>query len=143
MYFGFKPSFQPAELDLCLPCDDSLWTAPDSAQWYTASQSSLLGNINGGNVNDDIHRRLKGFPMQMALSALSETRLNLSSRVPLVLNPFSHFILIHTILRNLFAPYSDIIPIGASSDVPIPDVGINMPNPVSVTDLSSVSPPTE
>jgi len=39
--------------------------------------------------------------MQRALTALGETRLHIA---PLSLNMFAHFILIHTILRNIYAP---------------------------------------
>ncbi|KAG6819468.1 hypothetical protein H0H93_011568, partial [Arthromyces matolae] len=93
MYFGFKPSFHPSELDLCLPCDDSLWKAPNSTEWYIACQ--FQSNHDG---------RKFGFPMQRALSNLGET--HLPRRMAVSFNPFSHHILIHTILRNLFAPYS-------------------------------------
>ncbi|KAG6848000.1 hypothetical protein H0H93_004257 [Arthromyces matolae] len=102
MYFGLKPFFHPSELDLCLPCDDALWKAKDSLQWYIACQFPS---------NHD--RRTFGFPMQIALSDLGETRL--PRRMPVLLNPFSHHILIHAILRNLFAPYSVMTTAGPSN----------------------------
>ncbi|KAG6907233.1 hypothetical protein DXG01_009808 [Tephrocybe rancida] len=99
MYFSLSPSFQPAELDICLPCDDALWSASDAREWYRAVQAPSPYGV--GNP------RILGFPMQAALTVLSETRL---STVTLALNPFAHFILIHTILRNLYASHADASP---------------------------------
>ncbi|GLB38794.1 putative zinc finger, C2H2 type [Lyophyllum shimeji] len=96
MYFSLSPSFQPAELDLCLPCDDALWSACDAMEWCGVSQApSPYGTGNP---------RILGFPMKQALAVLGETRL---STVSITLNPFAHFILIHTILRNLYASYAE------------------------------------
>ncbi|KAG6887725.1 hypothetical protein C0995_013319 [Termitomyces sp. Mi166 len=94
MYFAIPPSFQPSELDICLPCDDALWSATDAAQWFNVSQTPSSYGV--GNS------RILGFPMQTALAMLSETHL---STVTLALNPFAHFILIHTILRNIYVSY--------------------------------------
>ncbi|KAG6819467.1 hypothetical protein H0H93_011567 [Arthromyces matolae] len=102
MYFGFKPSFHPSELDLCLPCDDSVWQAPDAAQWYILCQ---LHSIHDDNT--------LGFPMQRALSVLGETRL--PRRMAVLFNPLSSLILIHAILRNLFAPYSAMTSAGPAN----------------------------
>ncbi|KAG6868298.1 hypothetical protein C0993_005374 [Termitomyces sp. T159_Od127] len=44
-----------------------------------------------------------GFPMQMALTILDNTSL---SNVAVAFNPFAHFILIHTILRNIYVSYT-------------------------------------
>jgi len=96
MYFSLSPSFQLAELDLCLPCDDALWSAADAKSWHVTSQFSSPYGTGAS--------RILGFPMKRALSILSETRL---STVSVALNPFAHFILIHTILRNLYASYAD------------------------------------
>lgn len=48
--------------------------------------------------------RMTGVSMQQALSAMDEKR---TITTPLLLNPFAHFILIHTILRNLYAPRAE------------------------------------
>ncbi|KAG5652521.1 hypothetical protein H0H81_004752 [Sphagnurus paluster] len=96
MYFSLSPSFQPSELDMSLPCDDALWAASDAREWYGVVQTpSSYGSVT---------ERLSGFPMKRALSVLGETRL---STVSLSLNPFSNFILIHTILRNLYASHAE------------------------------------
>ncbi|KAG6844642.1 hypothetical protein H0H87_005155 [Tephrocybe sp. NHM501043] len=87
---------EPAELDICLPCDDGLWSACDSEEWYGIA---LDPSPYGFGCP-----RILGFPMQTALAALRQTRL---STVTLVLNPFAQFILIHTILRNLFVSHAE------------------------------------
>ncbi|KAH0577989.1 hypothetical protein H2248_007013 [Termitomyces sp. 'cryptogamus'] len=95
MYFAITPSFQPSELDICLPCDDALWCAPDAVQWSSVLQTSSPYGV--GN------QRIMGFPMQTALAVLNDTRF---SKVTLVFTPFAHFILIHTILRNIYASHA-------------------------------------
>ncbi|KAF5377902.1 hypothetical protein D9615_006798 [Tricholomella constricta] len=96
MYFSLSPSFQPSELDLCLPCDDALWAASDARAWHAVSQAPSPYGTGSS--------RISGFPMKRALAVLGETRL---STVSLSLNPFAHFILIHTILRNLYASHAE------------------------------------
>ncbi|KAG6843671.1 hypothetical protein H0H87_001793 [Tephrocybe sp. NHM501043] len=96
MYFAIPPSFEPAELDICLPCDDALWDACNSGEWYRAVQTP--STYGAGNS------RIMGFPMQTALTMLRETRL---STATVALNPFAQFILIHTVLRNLYLPHAE------------------------------------
>ena len=96
MYFSLPPSFLPSEIDMSLPCDDALWSAGDSRGWYNTVQSpSAYGTGNA---------RITGFSMKSALAVLGDTRLSTAS---LSLNPFAHFILIHTILRNIYASQTD------------------------------------
>lgn len=87
-----SPSFQPSEFDINLPCDDGLWTAGSPAQWLQAAKTPSQYGIGLA--------RLSGFSMQHALATLTELQ---PAAVPPTLNPFAHFILIHTILRNLYA----------------------------------------
>lgn len=87
-----SPSFQPSEFDINLPCDDGLWTAGSAAQWLQAVKTPSHYGVGLA--------RLSGFSMQRALAILAELQ---SSAIPPTLNPFAHFILIHTILRNLYA----------------------------------------
>ncbi len=84
------PSFQPSEFDINLPCDDGLWTAGSPAQWLQAAKTPSQYGIGLA--------RLSGSSMQRALATLTELQ---PAAVPPTLNPFAHFILIHTILRNL------------------------------------------
>lgn len=91
MYFSLCPSFQPAELDINLPCDDVVWRAGSAREWFDVLQiASPYGTRES---------RLLGIAMQQALAALGDIQ---PPTLSLALNPFSHFILIHTILRNLY-----------------------------------------
>lgn len=81
---------------MSLPCDNALWAATDSRDWYRTLQAP--SPYGAGNA------RMTGFSMKRALAVLGETRL---STVSLSLNPFAHFILIHTILRNLYATQAE------------------------------------
>jgi hypothetical protein len=57
--------------------------------------------------------------MQHALAALGETHLQVA---PLSLNMFAHFILIHTILRNIYAAQDDTSSTNFPSDIQNDDV---------------------
>jgi hypothetical protein len=96
MYFSLSPSFQTSELDMPLPADNALWIASDAGEWLKTVQTP--SPYGAGSA------RISGFGMKRALSILSETRL---ATVSLALNPFAHFILIHTVLRNIFASQAD------------------------------------
>jgi hypothetical protein len=91
IYFVLPPSFHPTEVELKLPCEEVLWQAGSASDWYMALQSqSPYGTIQ---------ERLTGVCMPRALADMWEPR-TLTSPIPC--NPFSHFILIHSILRRLF-----------------------------------------
>jgi hypothetical protein len=105
MYFSLTPTFQPSELDINLPCDDALWTAGNAKDWYEI--------VRGPSPYGTGHTRIFGVSMQHALAVLSETCLQ---TIPLPLNMFAHFILIHTILRNIYAPRDDALSQGFPSD---------------------------
>lgn len=77
---------------MSLPCDTALWAASNSREWFKTVQAP--------SAYDTGSSRILGFSMKRALAVLGETRL---STVSLSLNPFAHFILIHTILRNIYA----------------------------------------
>jgi hypothetical protein len=74
-----------------LPCDDTLWNAGSVNEWFQALQTpSPYGT---GQI------RLSGVSAQAAFVTLNRV----GSSVPSPpLNPFSHFILIYTILRDIF-----------------------------------------
>ncbi|KAK0462101.1 uncharacterized protein EV420DRAFT_1666265 [Desarmillaria tabescens] len=95
VFFSMRPSFLTAEFDINLPCDDALWKAQTSMEW-----SELLRKPSPYGIGSS---RLYGVGMQQALTNLGEMRLSIS-HAPL--NPFSQFILIHTILRNIYISYS-------------------------------------
>lgn len=91
IYFALPSSYHPSEIELNLPCEDALWRANTAADWITILQDpSPYGTFKS---------RLTGNGMLQTLGTLSETRV-LEVYVPI--NPFSHFILIHAMLRHLF-----------------------------------------
>ncbi|KAG6821024.1 hypothetical protein H0H93_007914 [Arthromyces matolae] len=91
IYFALPSSYHPSEIELNLPCEDALWRATCATDWLAVlQQPSPYGTFKS---------RLTGVHMLQTLGALSETRL-LEVYVPI--NPFSHFILIHAMLRHLF-----------------------------------------
>ncbi|KAG6897729.1 hypothetical protein C0992_011939 [Termitomyces sp. T32_za158] len=91
IYFASPSSYHPREIELNLPCEDALWRANTAADWFTVLQEpSPYGTVKS---------RLIGNGMLQTLGTLSETRV-LDVHIPI--NPFSHFILIHAMLRHLF-----------------------------------------
>ncbi|TFK33601.1 fungal-specific transcription factor domain-containing protein [Crucibulum laeve] len=90
IYFSLPPSFHPAEFDINLPCDDVLWKAGNARDWFQAVQTPSPYGTGPS--------RACGVSMQRALATMTDI-----APTPLPLNPFSYFILIHTILRNIYA----------------------------------------
>lgn len=87
-----SPSYLPNEMILYLPCEDALWRANTSTEWFLAlQQPSAYGDIN---------ERLRGISMPSVLGEFNQQRILTTS---IALNPFSHFVLIHAILRHLFS----------------------------------------
>ncbi|KAF9525895.1 fungal-specific transcription factor domain-containing protein [Crepidotus variabilis] len=93
MYYGCQPAFHVSELDINLPCDDTLWRAPSSQEWYRLLQTP--SPYGSGTY------RMLGLNMQMISASLREPTSTLSCAV----NPFSCFILAHGLLRDVFAPH--------------------------------------
>lgn len=103
------PIFHPSEIEISLPCDDNLWAAQNVREWYQMLQTPSPYAVGP--------RRLTAVSMRRALAALDNPG---PSGMPLHINPFSHLVLIHTILRNIFASgfediYSDDHPPSAAS----------------------------
>ncbi|KAJ7273751.1 fungal-specific transcription factor domain-containing protein [Mycena rebaudengoi] len=92
MYSSSPPSFSPAELDVHLPCDDALWQASSASEWFKIAHTPSPYGVG--------IERIYGVGMQHALSTLTHAEKS-SAEMPLTLNPFALFILIHTILRNI------------------------------------------
>ncbi|KAL4259105.1 Zinc cluster transcription factor 47 [Pleurotus pulmonarius] len=97
IYFALPPSYLPGEVELYLPCEDSLWKAGSSKEWFMLLQSS--------SPYGDATARLIGQSMPKALSLMTEPRL-LST--PIISNPFSLFILVHVMLYQLFTVCMEI-----------------------------------
>jgi hypothetical protein len=103
IYFSLPPSFSHAEFIMCLPCDDELWAARTPLEW----SELLLKSSPYGSFEERIH----GVPMPCAFaavglegpsmiatpSAFSEPPKELSA-----VSPFGHFILLQTLLGELF-----------------------------------------
>lgn len=84
-------SYRPNEMAMYLPCEDALWKASTATEWFLALQrSSPYGSTQ---------ERLTGVSLPRVLAQLNQQRIP-ETWIPL--NPFSHFVLIHAILRNLF-----------------------------------------
>lgn len=84
-------SYLPGEMALYLPCEDSIWKASTATEWFLALQKpSPYGSTR---------ERLTGVSLPRVMAQLQQHR---AAEMPISINPFSHFILIHAILRNLF-----------------------------------------
>ncbi|PFH52062.1 hypothetical protein AMATHDRAFT_57836 [Amanita thiersii Skay4041] len=91
IYFALPTSYHQHEIQLNLPCDNGLWQARCAADWFAVLQAS--------SPYGPYQMRLTGISFLKSLSYISTTRL-LSAHISL--NPFAHFVLVHSILRQLF-----------------------------------------
>ncbi|EPQ57605.1 hypothetical protein GLOTRDRAFT_39318 [Gloeophyllum trabeum ATCC 11539] len=94
LYFAIRPSFNFSEVAINLPCEDALWLASSSKEW----SFTLLGPSPYGQSMD---KRLIGVSMPQVQAAMREY-----NRVPGTLpplSPFAHFVVVHTILRDIYA----------------------------------------
>lgn len=95
--FAIAPSFRSCEFDIGLPCDDSLWQASSSTEWLSAIQAG------SNTATAAAQPSACGTSMQTALAYLNhDSSLSSSLPVPPPLNPFGHFVLILTVLRDLY-----------------------------------------
>ncbi|KAI0248203.1 fungal-specific transcription factor domain-containing protein [Lactifluus subvellereus] len=103
IYFSLPPSFSPTEFTMCLPCDDELWTAKTSVEW---SQLLLKSSPYGSS-----EERIYGMPMHRAFAAVGLEGPNMTATPSAspeppkelsAVSPFGHFILMHTLLGELF-----------------------------------------
>jgi hypothetical protein len=103
IYFSLPPSFSHAEFIMCLPCDDELWAARTPLEWSEV----LLKSSPYGSIEERIH----GVPMPCAFAAVGLEGPNMIatpstfSEPPKELSavsPFGHFILLQTLLGELF-----------------------------------------
>lgn len=106
MYFSLSPSFHPAEFNISLPCDEDIWCAKTAQEWYKIAQMPSGYGIS--------RSRILGMNMQTALASLGDTQT--PTACSLSLNPFSLFVLIHTILRNIYASRAKQADQGKSED---------------------------
>lgn len=101
--FSLPPLFSADEFVMCLPCDDELWAAKTSLEW---SQLLLRPSPYGS-----IEERVYGVPMLRALAAVglegqNTTATSAASPEPprelRVVSPFGHYILLQSLLAELF-----------------------------------------
>lgn len=91
IYFALPPSIN-SEFDLSLPCDGGLWKASSSREWFEHLQEpSHYGSAAA---------RLMGMNSRKALATLTEIS---APAPPLHLPPFANFLLIHSILCNIYS----------------------------------------
>lgn len=102
-------------MEIKLPCDEVLWKAESAKEWYHAMHTPSPYGAGP--------RRLACISMQQALASLD---ISVPPEVQAQLNPFSHFIIIHTILRNVF-----------SSPPPTPSAHLNGYDPFNRNDSPS------
>ncbi|KAF8995473.1 fungal-specific transcription factor domain-containing protein [Cyathus striatus] len=106
IYFALPPSYQSSELLLSLPCEDSLWNASTSSEWFVILQTpSHCGTPES---------RLKGTRMFEVVAKIEQNRL-LTEAIPV--SHFGHFVLIHSVLRRLFLACSKDHPLTASGGI--------------------------
>ncbi|KAH9949016.1 hypothetical protein B0H21DRAFT_689061 [Amylocystis lapponica] len=119
IYFNLRPTFSTGEFELGLPCEDALWLASSAEEWLAILQRpSPYGST--------IAERLTGLSLQRTLAYFAESRQAPAS--PLILNPYAHFVVIHSIMRTLFEGFLDACP-------PEPDV---LPRPMGKEELFGV-----
>ena len=82
-------------MEINLPCDDALWRAPTCAEWYKIQQES---SPYGMGLS-----RMLGTNMQFTLASLKDRS---TSTAPSTVNPFASFVLIHSILRDVFSGHN-------------------------------------
>jgi hypothetical protein len=87
-----------------------LWKASTATEWFLVLQKqSPYGNIP---------ERLMGISMPRALAELNQQR---TPETSIPLNPFAHLVLVHAILRNLFAACLESRLLVSSTSLPDPD----------------------
>ncbi|KZV71157.1 hypothetical protein PENSPDRAFT_650908 [Peniophora sp. CONT] len=100
IFFALPASFAPDEVNLRLPCEESLWEAPNAFAWSQA----LLAESPYGSIS----QRLLGVPMLHGFAAMDleggqfpEGVSDALTSIPAI-PPFGHFILLHGLLGELF-----------------------------------------
>ncbi|KDR83171.1 hypothetical protein GALMADRAFT_239005 [Galerina marginata CBS 339.88] len=116
VYNASQPAFMPSEFEINLPSDDELWRAQSAREWYQIQR--MPSNYGIGTP------RILGTSMQMALSALKEQN---TAMFPYTLNPFSAFVLVHSILRDVFSPAQSAGT--APGSIPTPSMTVAAGNP--------------
>ena len=121
-YYSTTPVFLGLEIEINLPCDDALWRAQTSAEWYKIQQAPSPYGMGPSHM--------LGTNLQFALASLKDRR---ASVVPSTVNPFGLFILIHSILRDIFSVHNTRTTHGSSPHTgTIDNGGINGMNTIAI-----------
>ncbi|KAJ7645623.1 fungal-specific transcription factor domain-containing protein [Mycena polygramma] len=94
IYFGLPASYTPGEFTLQLPCEQALWEAGSAEEWFSILQEPSLLVPS--------HQRLSGPDLSTTFASMNDD----VQFTPAFLPSFAHFVLIHAILRDLFAACS-------------------------------------
>ena len=122
IYYSIAPAFLGLESEINLPCDDALWRAQTSTEWYKIQQAP---SPYGMGLS-----RMLGTNMQFTLASLKDRS---TSAVHSAVNPFALFILIHSILRDIFSVHNTRTTHGSSPHTGTTDHdGINDMNTITI-----------
>jgi len=91
VHYSAQPAFLRSEFEISLPCDEDLWKARNAREWF-----QLLRTPSPYGMGPS---RILGVDMQPVLSSLRQPT---SAEIPYILNPFAAFVLIYSILRDVF-----------------------------------------
>jgi hypothetical protein len=123
IYYSTAPAFLGIEIEINLPCDDALWRAQTSPEWFKIQQVPSPYGIGLS--------RILGTNMHFTLASLKDR--STSAAVPSTVNPFASFILIHSILRDVFSLHNTRTAHGSSPHTCIIDHGgINGMNTIAI-----------
>jgi len=120
-YYSTVPAFLGLEAEINLPCDDALWRAQTSAEWCKIQRAP---SRYGTGLS-----RMLGTNMQFTLASLKDRG---ASVVPYAVNPFALFILIHSILRDIFSTHNARTPHGSPHACVTDHGGISSVNNISI-----------
>ena len=120
IYYSTVPTFPGLEIEINLPCDDTLWRAQTSTEWYKIQRAP---SRYGTSLS-----RILGINMQFTLDSLKDRG---ASVVPYTVNPFASFILIHSILRDILSIHNTRTLPGTTPTCMIDPGGINGVNTIT------------
>ncbi|KAJ7124976.1 fungal-specific transcription factor domain-containing protein [Mycena epipterygia] len=98
IFFGLPPSYTASEVSLRLPCEEALWKAGSAEEWISVFKTSSVHRSSSQPC-------LTGRVLSTTLASMVDPQFIPTPN----LSPFSHFILIHAILCDLFAACSETI----------------------------------
>lgn len=98
IYFGLPPSYTASEITLRLPCEEALWKAGSAEEWLSVFKTHSAHRSSSQSC-------LTGCVLSTTLASMVDPQFIPAPN----LSPFSHFVLIHAILCDLFTACSESI----------------------------------